>query len=125
MSCPLPGIICTHSLDAKVFIANLSAPFIPQFFKTQLDSVLPYCDIVIGNESEAEAYGTAQGLPSPTDLPAVARAIATLPKVNTLRPRIVVITHGSEATVLVSSADPDKPKAGSSSVSNGRFELII
>jgi adenosine kinase len=35
---------------------NLSAPFIPQFFKSQVDEILPYVDILIGNESEAQAY---------------------------------------------------------------------
>lgn len=35
---------------------NLSAPFIPQFFKDQVDTILPYVDILIGNESEATAY---------------------------------------------------------------------
>lgn len=35
---------------------NLSAPFIPQFFKAQVDEILPFVDILIGNESEAEAY---------------------------------------------------------------------
>jgi adenosine kinase len=92
---------------------NLSAPFIPQFFKAQLDSVLPYCDFIIGNESEAESYATAHGLPSPTDLPAVAQSIAALPKTNASRPRIVVITHGAESTVVVSSADIQNPKASS------------
>ena len=96
---------------SKVFVLNLSAPFIPQFFKVQLDSVLPYCDIVIGNESEAEAYASAHGLPSPSDLSAVARSIAELPKTNPSRPRTVVITHGPESTVVVSSADVENPKA--------------
>jgi adenosine kinase len=95
-----------------VFVANLSAPFIPQFFKAQLDSILPYCDIIIGNETEAESYAAARGLPSPTDLPAIAKAIASLPKTNASRPRIVVITHGAESTILVSSDDIDNPKAG-------------
>ncbi|KAF8574324.1 Ribokinase-like protein [Ramaria rubella] len=98
------------ALAGKVFVTNLSAPFIPQFFKTQLDSLLPYCDFVIGNESEAEAYATANGLPNPTDLPEIAKAIARLPKTNASRPRVVVITHGSESTVVASSADIENPK---------------
>ncbi|GJJ15741.1 hypothetical protein Clacol_010019 [Clathrus columnatus] len=98
------------SLASKVFVINLSAPFIPQFFKAQLDSLLPYCDIVIGNEAEAEAYANAQGLPEPKNLPAIAQAIASLPKINPSRPRIVVITHGAESTILVSSEDIKNPK---------------
>lgn len=41
---------------------NLSAPFIPQFFKAQLEQILPYCDFVIGNDSEAAAYAESTGL---------------------------------------------------------------
>lgn len=41
---------------------NLSAPFLPQFFKQQMDTILPYCDIIIGNESEAEAWAESHGL---------------------------------------------------------------
>jgi adenosine kinase len=71
---------------------------------------LPYCDIVIGNEAEAETWASATGLPDKKNLPEVAKALATLPKSNPSRPRIVVFTQGPEATILVSSADPDSPK---------------
>lgn len=40
---------------------NLSAPFLVQFFGDQMASVLPYCDYVFGNESEAAAFGEKQG----------------------------------------------------------------
>lgn len=102
---------------------NLSAPFIPQFFKDQLDSVLPYCDYLIGNESEAIAYAESHNLDvslptpaivtttnSPTqskDITAIAKAIAALPKKNTSRPRTVVITQGTEPTIVaVGGAEP-------------------
>jgi len=94
----------------KVFALNLSAPFIPQFFAVQLQQILPFCDIVIGNEAEAEAWASAMGHPDKTNLAAVARSIATLPKSNASRPRIVIITHGPKSTTLVSSAEPDHPK---------------
>jgi len=71
---------------------------------------MPYADYIICNESEAEAWGGAVGLPEPTDHAAVARSIALLPKNNPSRPRIVVITRGSESTIYVSSAAPDEPK---------------
>ncbi|KAG1800419.1 Ribokinase-like protein [Suillus plorans] len=98
------------SAASKVFAMNFSAPFIPQFFGTQLQSVLPYCDIIIGNETEAEAYAAANGLPDTKDLAAIAKAVATSPKSNKSRPRVVVFTHGAESTTLVSSAEPDSPK---------------
>jgi adenosine kinase len=116
------GFFLTHGTDAvlelskksstlsKVFALNLSAPFIAQFFSTQLQSVLPFCDIIIANESEAEAYALAVGLPDKTDLAAVARAIAISPKANASRPRVVIFTHGAESTVMVTSAEPNSPK---------------
>ncbi|KAJ7045073.1 Ribokinase-like protein [Mycena alexandri] len=98
------------SAASKVFAINFSAPFIPQFFGSQLQQIIPHCDIVIGNEAEAEAWAAANGLSEPKNVTATARAIATLPKSNASRPRIVIITQGAESTVLVSSAEPDTPK---------------
>jgi len=89
--------------ESKIFAINLSAPFIAQFFKVQLEQVFPYTDILFGNESEAEAWATASGLPDPKDLPAVAKALAGLPKSNSARPRVVVLTSGAEATVVAKS----------------------
>lgn len=98
------------SEGAKTFVLNLSAPFIPQFFKANLDQVLPYCDIVIGNESEAEAWAEASGQPDKKDLPAVARALAGLPKSNPARPRTVIITQGPESTIVATDVDGVEPK---------------
>ncbi|THH11605.1 hypothetical protein EW145_g529 [Phellinidium pouzarii] len=99
------GFFLTHGVESVVFVLNLSAPFIPQFFKAQVDQVLPFCDIVIGNESEAEAWADASGQPDKKDLPAVARALALTPKSNPSRPRTVIFTQGPESTIVVSAAD--------------------
>ena len=40
----------------KTYCINLSAPFLCQYFKDQMASVLPFTDIVFGNGEEAEAY---------------------------------------------------------------------
>jgi adenosine kinase len=105
--------VVTHVyvLPYQVFALNLSAPFIPQFFKVQLEQVFLYCDFVIGNESEAAAWASAVGLPNnlKDDIPAIAKSIAILPKSNPSRPRTVVITQGPNSTVVVSATDPDKP----------------
>lgn len=71
---------------------------------------MPYCDIVIGNEAEAEAWAEASGQPNKTDLPAIARALALTPKANPSRPRTVIITHGAESTVVFSAAEGAEPK---------------
>ena len=85
--------------ENKVFVINLSAPFIPQFFKDQLDSVMPYCDYVIGNETEAAAYGESHGLGGKS-VSEIAVAIAGIEKVNKERKRVVVITQGTEETLV-------------------------
>ncbi|KAL7413967.1 Ribokinase-like protein [Mrakia frigida] len=96
----------TASESGKTFAMNLSAPFIPQFFKAQVDQMLPFCDIVIGNESEAAAYAESHGL-SATDPASVATAIANLPKQNASRPRLVIITQGASSTLVASSSPTD------------------
>ena len=90
---------------------NFSAPFIPQNFTRQLQDILPYTDIIIGNEAEAEAWANATDLPDlPRDLPTIARSIALLPKSNPSRPRIVIFTQGARETVVVTSDEPDIPQ---------------
>jgi adenosine kinase len=88
----------------KIFIMNLSAPFVAQFFKEKLDETSPYWDYLIGNESEAEAWGTAHGLPPTSTVEDIAKVLATLPKKNTQRKRVVVITQGTEPTLVVEQA---------------------
>jgi len=95
------------SEKGKIFVLNLSAPFIPQFFGAQLQKILPYVDYLIGNEAEAEAWASANGLPDPKDIPAVAKALAQQPKSNPTRDRVVIFTHGAEQTVAVSSSNLD------------------
>lgn len=115
------GFFLTHGIDSAIHIAkiasgrgrvvslNLSAPFIPQFFKVQLEQLLPYVDIVIGNESEAAAYATAQGM-ADSSIGQIASSIANLPKSNASRPRLVLITQGADST-LVASSSPASPES--------------
>ena len=99
-----------HGLFPQIFVLNLSAPLIPQLFGAQLQKVLPYVDYLIGNEAEAEAWASANGLPDPKDLPAVAKALAQQPKSNPIRDRIVVFTRGAQPTITVRSSSLDKVK---------------
>ena len=90
----------------------MSAPFIPQFFKDPLDASSPYWDYVICNETEAEAYARSHGLEAladASDIRGIARAIADLPKANTKRQRVAVITHGTKPTVVaIQGQGPDQ-----------------
>jgi len=85
----------------KTYSLNLSAPFLCQFFKDQMMSVLPYTDIVFGNETEAAAYAESQNLGT-TDVKEIAKRIAMLPKENGSKSRTVIITQGKDPVVVVS-----------------------
>lgn len=83
-----------------------------------MKQVLPFTDIIIGNEAEAEAWATANELTftkgsSDEDyikyLQAVAKSLATFEKKND-RPRTVVITQGPKSTIVVTSTSPDSSK---------------
>ncbi|WWC58996.1 uncharacterized protein I303_101542 [Kwoniella dejecticola CBS 10117] len=116
----IEGFFLTHGLESalevakqasskgKTVVLNLSAPFIPQFFKVQLEELLPHVDILIGNESEAEAYREAAGMGTAT-LAQVATALAASSKSNASRPRLVVITQGADSTLVASSNASGSP----------------
>lgn len=83
---------------------NLSAPFICQHFLEPLLNALPYVDYLFGNEAEAAAIGQALNL-SCTDLPSIASHLASLARIASATPRTVVITHGAEATHVVTAGE--------------------
>jgi adenosine kinase len=87
----------------KPFLTSLSAPFIVDFFWDQLASVLPYADVVFGNETE---YGTlGKKLNWGTDLKEIAKKLAEYPKENKLRHRIVIVTQGPDPTIVVHNGE--------------------
>ena len=60
--CP-PAIkkVASHAAENnKQFMMNLSAPFICEFFAGPMMEVMPYVDILFGNETEAVAFSKAQ-----------------------------------------------------------------
>ncbi|KAJ8361642.1 hypothetical protein SKAU_G00181670 [Synaphobranchus kaupii] len=83
----------------KIFSLNLSAPFIGQFFKKQMMEVMPYVDILFGNETEAATFAREQGFET-EDIEEIAKKAQDLPKVNKKRQRIVVFTQGKDGTIL-------------------------
>ncbi|XP_069609103.1 adenosine kinase isoform X2 [Ranitomeya imitator] len=90
------------SENNKIFSMNLSAPFISQFFKEPLMKVLPYVDILFGNETEAAAFAKEQGFET-DDIKEIAKKTQALPKINMKRPRIVVFTQGHEDTIMATA----------------------
>lgn len=83
---------------------NLSAPFLIQFFKDQMMSVLPYTDIVFGNETEAATYAEVHNLDT-KDVREIAKSIARLPKENGAKSRMVIITQGADPVVCVKDGE--------------------
>ncbi|XP_046887763.1 adenosine kinase-like [Hypomesus transpacificus] len=60
--------------------------------------VMPYVDILFGNETEAATFAKEQGFET-DDIAEVARQAQSLPKVNKKRQRVVVFTQGKDDTV--------------------------
>jgi adenosine kinase len=82
---------------------SLSAPFIPQFFKEPLDKTAPYWDYVIGNETEAISYAQSHDLKT-ENIEEIAVALAKLPKANSKRERVVIITQGLDPTIVATAS---------------------
>lgn len=92
--------IAKHSHEnKKTFCMNLSAPFLCQFFKDAMVQVLPYVDILFGNETEAETFASEHKFET-TDRKEIAKKIADWPKENKEKPRLVVVTQG-DGNVIV------------------------
>lgn len=90
----------------KPFLLGLSAGFIPQFFKDPLAQILPYCDYIFGNENEAQIWGKENGHAS-ASIPEIAKILANTDKINKKRQRIVVITQGTEPTLVAVAGEDD------------------
>lgn len=89
----------------KCFVLNLSAPFLMTVFKSQLAGVMGYADVVVGNESETAAWAESQGVREGArgDVVEIAKMMARLDKHNSKRQRTVVITQGTQDTVVVTA----------------------
>lgn len=88
----------------RTFTLNLSAPFISQFFKEALMEVMPYVDILFGNETEAATFAREQGFET-KDIKEIARKTQALPKVNSKRQRTVIFTQGRDDTIVATGND--------------------
>lgn len=94
-------VAATAHANKRPFLMNLSAPFISQFFMTPLLEAMPYVDIIFGNESEAQAFATAQGWPADEDLREIGKRLIGLEKKNPERPRIAILTQGRHPVLLI------------------------
>ncbi|KAB8339067.1 hypothetical protein FH972_022003 [Carpinus fangiana] len=78
---------------------GMGAPFIPEFFAEPLGQLLPYIDYIFCNETEAATWAKGNGV-ADTSIPGIAKAFAASPKVNEKRQRTVIITQGTDPTVV-------------------------
>ncbi|KAJ2344241.1 adenosine kinase [Coemansia erecta] len=103
----------------KVFMLNLSAPFVPELLTAQVKKMLPFVNILFGNETEAAALAHALKLGT-SDIKQIAKHVANLPCAGE-RPRMVVFTQGPESTV-VAMGDSDEIRIyGVNEVSDAEF----
>ena len=61
----LPSLlqVAEHALThGKQFLFNISAGYVCQFYKDSVEQLLPYVDVVFGNDQEFEAFSDAFGL---------------------------------------------------------------
>ncbi|XP_043262408.1 adenosine kinase 2 [Colletes gigas] len=92
--------IAHHAFEKnKMFMMNLSAPFLCEFYKTPMLAALPYVDILFGNETEADAFAKVNDFKT-TDRKEIALKLSQMEKINKKRPRIVVITQGAEQILI-------------------------
>jgi len=87
------------SQNDKVFALNLSAPYLCSMHKEELKRLLPFTDVVFGNETEAATFAQEQGYGT-TNVEEIALRIAQSPKA-TGRSRLVVFTQGTDPVIVV------------------------
>ncbi|KAH9735122.1 hypothetical protein WN944_003671 [Citrus x changshan-huyou] len=93
-------LVAEHAAaNNKVFMMNLSAPFICEFFKDALEKVLPYMDYIFGNETEARTFSKVQGWET-DDVEEIALKLSQWPKASEIRKRTAVITQGADPVVV-------------------------
>ncbi|KAL9426746.1 hypothetical protein AB3S75_033521 [Citrus x aurantiifolia] len=93
-------LVAEHAAaNNKVFMMNLSAPFICEFFKDALEKVLPYMDYIFGNETEARTFSKVQGWET-DDVEEIALKLSQWPKASEIRKRTTVITQGADPVVV-------------------------
>lgn len=117
------------SQENKVFMMNLSAPFLCQFFKEPMMKAFPYIDMLFANETEAATFSQEQGLGT-TDIKQIALKTAALPKTNTSRSRTVIFTQGDGPVVVAKDGNVEEiqiPKMSSDDLvdTNGAGDAFV
>jgi len=97
--------VAKHAAEKnKVVMFNISAPFVSEFYGKNLEEILPYVDVFFGNEEEVKAYSKCNNLGT-EDIKTIAKKISEIQKVNTSRPRLVVVTQGPDPVIVVNNGN--------------------
>merc|ERR1719453_2840718 len=82
------------------YCMNLSAPFLMQVppFKAVFVEMLPQCDFLFGNETEAQTWADTEGWDT-KDVAFIATRLSLIPSTKS-RKRTVVITQGADPTIV-------------------------
>ncbi|CAH1451061.1 unnamed protein product [Lactuca virosa] len=101
-------LVAQHAtVTNKVFIMNLSAPFICEFFKDAQDNALLYVDYVFGNETEARMFSKIHGW-NTDDVEEIAIKISKWRKASGTYKRITVITQGGNPVIVAEDGRIEK-----------------
>jgi len=99
------------SNPSKRFICNMSAAFVVQVFKDLMMQVMPYIDILVGNDDEAKVFASSLGFDEHTrsDIKKTVAKLAALPRARTDgSSRIVVITQGARPVIVAHGDQVDE-----------------
>jgi len=100
VSPPSVKLIAEHACaENKTLVMNLSAPFLIPFFINKEINIMPYIDIMFGNESEAAEFCKQMNIKA-SNIQEMALAVSKLPKQNAAKKRIVIFTQGRDPTVV-------------------------
>ena len=100
--------VAKHSSEHnKVCSSNLHAPFLCKLFADPNLELMQYIDILFGNGEEAREFAKEAGLGNQGEtmhnVKEIALRVASLPKANTSRPRIVVFTQGGKEPIVIAT----------------------
>ena len=105
VSPPAVRFIADHSFrHNKLLVMNLSAPYLCHFFADPKINIMPYVDILFGNNDEAKKFCELAGLPT-KDIKAMALAVSKLPMANASRNRVVIFTQGRDPTIVAMNGE--------------------
>ena len=87
------------SSQKKTLVMNLHATFLCHFFTDQNLDLMSHIDVLFGNGDEYTELAKLMNMDA-SDLNVVALKVASLPKINSDKPRVVVITQGKAPTII-------------------------